>query len=223
MDPVKLIRAAAGMAPSGTGSYTYWTSADIVVENLAYDKVVGIWGRRPVDNTWTLYPGTYWRSVPGNREVWRVRVPGTAIDRFAVKYEAAWSVYWDNNFGHDYVLDVTAAQQTDGIGTAVIASAVQVAGSTKDGGNLDLEILVQNLTYVKQVGIRYTTNNWGTYGEAFASYTKSYPPPSTPSQISTEYWQLALPVGAGRGEFAAFYRHNGSADWDNDFSLNFRF
>jgi hypothetical protein len=224
MDPVKFVLAAAGMAPTGTGSYSYFAYADIVVENLAYDKIVGLWAHQPLGNLWTLHPGTFRRSVPANREIWHVQVGGTPIDRFAVQYEAAGSVFWDNNFGHDYFTDAQAAQQEDGIGTALIASPVQVASSFNSGGSLEVSILVQNLAYVKQVGIRYTTSNWWTFNEAFGTYVRSYPPPSTPAQISAEYWRAAIPLGPTlHGQFAAFYRVQNATYWDNDFSLNYRF
>lgn len=67
------------------------------MENLAFDKIVGVWGHQPLGDLWTLHPGTYQRSLPGNRELWRVQVRGTPIDRFAVQSRgdpltAAWGV-----------------------------------------------------------------------------------------------------------------------------------
>lgn len=224
MDTVKLVYVAAGMAPTGTGSYSYWASADIVVEGLAYNKTVGLWAHQVLGGLWALYPGTFRRSVPANRELWRVQLGGTPIDRFAVQYQAAGSIFWDNNFGHDYFLDAQAAQQQDGIGTAVIASAVHVAYTSNNSGSLEVGVLVQNLAYAKIVGVRYTTNNWATFNEAFGTYIRAYPPASTPAQISAELWRVAIPVGsASHGEFAAFYRVQNTTYWDNDFSLNYRF
>ena len=133
---VKLVEAAAGMAPTGTGSYSYWAYADVVVENLAFDKIVGVWGHQPLGDLWTLQPGTYQRSLPGNRELWHVQVGGTPIGRFAVQYQVLGCVFWDNNFGHDYFMDAQAAQQEDGTGTALIASPVQVTGSFNNAGTL---------------------------------------------------------------------------------------
>ena len=214
MDSVKL---------TGTGSYSYWAYADVVVENLAFDKIVGVWGHQPLGDLWTLHPGTYQRSLPGNRELWRVQVRGTPIDRFAVQYQVLGSVFWDNNFGHDYFTDAQAAQQEDGTGTALIASPVQVTGSFNNAGTLEVGVLVQDLAFAKQVGIRYTASNWAAFNDAFGAYVRDYPPPSTPAQVSAEYWRVMIPVGASHGEFAAFYRVNNASYWDNDFSLNFRF
>ncbi|WP_433727558.1 hypothetical protein ACQP2Y_12725 [Actinoplanes sp. CA-051413] len=224
MGPVQLMRASAGMRPSGTGSFSYYANADIVVDNMAYHKSVGVWGRQTMGGVWVLFPGTYQRSLPTNREQWTVHIAIGPIDRFAVRYDAAGSTHWDNNAGNDYFLDAAAAQQQDGVGTAVITSPVQVPAYSQVAGSQDVTLVVQNLSYVKQVGIRRTTDNWQTYRDITATYVKSYPPTATPAQPSAEYWEATVaPTGGAHGEFVAFYRDGNTTYWDNDFNQNFHY
>jgi hypothetical protein len=157
----ELVWAQAGSHPSGTGSYTYGSGFRVVVQNLAYDKLVGIWGRESGSNTWIFHPCDYQGSVPGNLEVWGANVQVSQIDRFDVEYQVLGQIYWDNNSGYDYILDVPAAESVDGIGTVVIGPKVTVGGQYMEpnSGTLSVQILVQNLAYQKQVAIVYTTNN----------------------------------------------------------------
>ena len=43
MSVIALLNAEAGSTPSGTGSFTYFTNFRVLVENLAFIKLVGIW------------------------------------------------------------------------------------------------------------------------------------------------------------------------------------
>ena len=73
MAAVALLNAEAGSTPSGTGSFSYFTNARVVLENLAFDKIVGIWGHNPASGSWGFFPCSFGRSVPNNREVWSAR------------------------------------------------------------------------------------------------------------------------------------------------------
>src|SRR5215510_4207938 len=108
MAAVALLNAEAGSAPSGTGSFTYFTNFRVVVENLAFDKIVGIWGHNAFTGVWSLFPCIFDRSVPNNLEVWRAHVTSTEIDMFDVRYGVLGDVNWDNNGGFNYVLDNAA-------------------------------------------------------------------------------------------------------------------
>ena len=64
MPPVRLLSAVAGTTPTGGGAYAYAAQIEAVVEDLAYAKTVAVWGHRPLDERWQLYPGTFARSLP---------------------------------------------------------------------------------------------------------------------------------------------------------------
>jgi hypothetical protein len=224
MAVVAMLQAEAGSAPSGTGSFTYFTNFRVVVENLAFDKIVGIWGRNAFSGGWNLFPCIFDRSVPNNLEVWRAHVTSTEIDMFDVRYEVLANVYWDNNGGFNYVLDNSAAH-TDGIGTAITGpNVVAVAWGVDAGGTLNVEVLVKNLAFVKQVAIVYTVNNWATFANAFGIFQRVFPPPTMPHQIQSELWKISVSLTPGAsGKFAVFYVVGGSTYWDNNFGLDYSF
>jgi hypothetical protein len=223
MDAISLLHAEAGSSPSGTGSFNYFTGYSVVVQNLAFNKIVGMWGHTN-SGTWAFFPCSYKRSVPGNNEVWQASINATEIDQFVLKYQVEGNTYWDNNSGYDYRL-ATGPAHTDGIGTAVINPNILVVAVDVDpSGKLIVEMLVKNIDFAKTVAITYTTNNWATFQNAFGIYKRNYPPAKQPHQADTELWEVNVPVGIGtKGSFAAFYTVGGATYWDNNFTLNYSF
>jgi hypothetical protein len=222
MNEISLLNARAGSTPSGTGSFVYFTNVSVMVQNVAFTKVVRVLGHTTL-GTWTFFPCSYVRSVPGNHEVWQAHITGHQIDQFALEYQVAGQTYWDNNSGYDYRLDTVAAQ-TDGIGTAIINPNVLVVAVDVLAGTLNVLMLVKNIQFAKTVGIVYTTDNWATFHTAPAGYQKNYPPPKQPQQADAELWEVNVPLGAGaNGWFAAFYALDGATYWDNNFTLNYSF
>ena len=223
MDAVGLLHGEAGSTPSGTGSFSYFSNFTVLVQNLAFAKQVGIWGRDVASGTWSFHPCSYSRSVPGNGEIWTGSVD-SPMDQFDVEFEALGTVYWDNNDGFDYHLDTQAAQSTDGVGTAVIKPNVLAVSWGVTGANLTVEALVKNLDFVKQVAIVYSTNGWQTFQTAFGTFSRSFRPGSSPHQLNAEEWTISAPVGAGAaGEFAVFFNAAGTTYWDNNFGINYSF
>jgi len=221
MNPVQLLDATAGMTPSGTGSYFYVGNYSVVLDNMAYHKVVGVWGRQFGTGVWSFYPCHYRCSVPGNKEIWDATI-FDELDQFVMAYEVAGQHYWDNNAGHNYLLDVEAARRVDGAGTAVIGPPLigESSGSI-NSGELSVYVAVQNLDYHKRVGIVYTTDRWQTWNNAFGSYLQSYPPGPLPAQAQVETWVIQTPVVAQRVEYAIFYIVMDNTYWDNNFGRNY--
>jgi len=234
MSAVALLTGAAITVPPTNGGEQVATYFSVLVQNLAYTKLVGIWGHDPATGSWSFTPGFYERSVSGNFEIWRLGEAAN-FDQFDVEYQVSGNVFWDNNSGYNYSLDGTFGV-ADAITSAVIGPPVlagwgpslRLPGGASPGvdsnGNLHVGVVVQNLAYAKQVGIVYTTNNWQTFQYAFGSYFQSLPPASTPHQVNAETWQIVAPVGVGAsGEYAAFYTVEGATYWDNNFGDNCTF
>ena len=55
MSVIALLNAEAGRTPSGTGSFTYFTNFRVLVENLAFIKLVGIWGHDQLSGNWSFF------------------------------------------------------------------------------------------------------------------------------------------------------------------------
>jgi hypothetical protein len=104
-----VVMATAGMA----GSKLNVTAG---VQNLAYEKVVGI--VYSTDNWATAQTayGNYSSTMESGLEVWHIGAPvGSAAEvRFAVFYRVLGSDYWDNNFWRNYRVTLpTSAKWAD--------------------------------------------------------------------------------------------------------------
>ena len=112
--------------------------------------------------------------------------------------------------------DLKAAEAAEGVSTVVMGPNVLVGGYQADAGNLNVQVLVRNIAFQKQVAIVHTTDNWFTCHNAFGIYSR-------PHQLDTELWNIG-PVAVGTtGQFAAFYTAAGATYWDNNFGLNYSF
>lgn len=201
--------------PTGTGSYHYSANYKILVDNIAYEKLVGVWGRNSITEAWGFFPGSYSESLPGNKEIWLLN-SGTTIDQFVVKYEVNGDTYWDNNNWNNYALQPTGDTKMIGNPNVILG------GAHISNNKLNVTIGVKNLAYHKEVGIVYTTNGWATFHTAYASYDKSHLPSDHYGQIQAESWKLKISIGTARSaEFAIFYNVNGQTYWDNNFGRNY--
>jgi len=208
--PVEFALALSNSYPSGTGSYNYNGSFQIVVQNLAYDKEVSIWAQ--TGSGWHDIPATFAQSLPGNLELWNA--PATdSEDQFVAKYTVNGATYWDNNGGKNYIFP----KAFDEFAASPGADYKTVLGSAGlAGGNLTVEIGVQNLAFAKTVGIVYSTDNWATVITALAGY-------SFTMSSGLEIWHLMDAVGgASEVKFAIFYDVLGQEYWDNNFLRNYR-
>lgn len=227
MPAVALLHAEAGLTPTGMNGEVPFTNFTVLVENLAFTKLVGIWGHDVSTGNWSFNPCDFSNSVPGNLEIWVGGWDqGTPPDQFDVEYEVLGNIYWDNNGGYNYGLDVAAAGGADGVNTSVIGPNLLVVGSSEvdSAGNLNVDVLVKNIAFTKQVAIVYTTDNWLTFLYAFGTYSRSFSPGNAPHQLQTGLWTVTAPVGTGKtGQFAAFYTVAGATYWDNNFGSNYSF
>jgi Carbohydrate/starch-binding module (family 21) len=119
--------------------------------------------------------------------------------------------------------DLKAAEAAEGLSTFAMDANVLVGGYQAAGENLNVQVLVRNIAFQKQVAIVYTTDNWFTCRTAFGTYSPPFAPASAPHQPNTELWNIG-PVAVGAtGQFAAFYAVAGATYWDNNLGLNYSF
>jgi hypothetical protein len=208
-DPVEFALALSNSFPSGTGSYNYNGSFNIVVQNLAYHKKVSIWAQ--VFAIWTDINASYVESLPENRELWTAPASNSEGE-FVAKYTVSGTTYWDNNGGMNYRFP----QAFDEFAVLPGRNYEVVLGpASLGGGMLTVDVGVQNLAYSKVVGIAFSIDNWATVQTAYASYSGTM-------KSGMEVWKLTAPVGsATEVKLAAFYRVLGSEYWDNNFWHNY--
>jgi hypothetical protein len=219
MPPVSLVSAVAGMTRTGGGAYAWSAQVEVDVANLGPTKAVGVWGHRPLDGTWRLYPGTFVRALPGGRELWRVHLVGHPVDRFALRCDVPGvAVHWDNDGGADYRLDAAEAERHDGIGTAALRRPLRVAGWSLERVGLVVDVLVAGPAEDATVGVHYTLTEPAGWSDVTGQRQRTLPPEGT------SLWRVTVPMGAGvSGRFAAYVTAGGVTDWDNDFERDFRF
>lgn len=208
-DPVSLRLVQSSSFPSGTGSYSYRGSYQIVVENLAYSKQVSVVAK--VGGNWQEIPASYVESMPGNLELWTASASNSE-DQFAVKYTVLGNTYWDNNAGWNY----TFPKAFDEFNAITGRSCPVVLGQASiSSGQLTVLAGVQDLAYTKVVGIVYTTDGWATSHTAYGSYYWTM-------SSGLEVWRVQVDVGTATDVlFAVFYFVSGNEYWDNNFWRNY--
>ena len=136
---------------------------------------------------------------------------------------------YDSRYGENYVFDVTPGENT-------VESTVQ---RTADGqwstnpneeltswdSNVWIDVAVQNLSYHKTVGVRWTVDDWQTSQDSYAEYEQS---------IGGGYEQWGVDIAeAARTqscegcsptvfEYGVFYTHDGTTTWDNNDGENYQ-
>ncbi|KAI5748134.1 hypothetical protein M8J77_022159 [Diaphorina citri] len=82
-------------------------------------------------------------------------------------------------------------------------------------------VKVRNLSFKKEVIIRYSTNNWTTFTDVKCAYV----PSATPSSITIVYdtfaFQISIPKSAHQIEFCIAYKTGNEEFWDNNNSKNY--
>lgn len=127
---VMLAEAEAFRKTESGGGFTFdtgWFEGEILVNNLAFHKRVGLVYSRDGGATWDEVEGSYAGPVKAvaadvsGVERWSFKTPQLNIDpsaanyRFAVFFEVVdWGVtFWDNNFGQDYFLSKVAGSRIE--------------------------------------------------------------------------------------------------------------
>jgi len=216
--PVELRYATGGFFPTGTGSVSYIGNFYIVVDNLAFAKVVSVWGQQAEAGPWAQINGTFQASLPDNKELWLVKVNAAQL-HFAVKYTVNGTTHWDNNGGLNYHMFPASDDLTIGVPQVVGGPA---SFPTPAASTFAVPVAVRNLGFSKIVGIRYTTDNWATSTEVTGFFGRTSSP-AVGGAASTETWNISAVVGsAAHIQYAVFYKVNGQTYWDNNFGQNYR-
>lgn len=212
---VTLVEARSSQCPPVSGCYrATYLRGTIEVQNLAYDKVVGVVYKPTYASGWATAQASYLAPSSSGHELWAFDVP-VAATQFAAFYTVNGQTTWDNNGGADYHV---APYELDALLTYPALTEAQGVRSP-DGASLTGTILVKNLGYQKDLRAVYTDDNWATVKQASASYTYTFP-------SGAEWWSFTLPVAALAPEasihLAFSYAHGGSVDWDNDYGHDYR-
>lgn len=201
-------------------------SGNIEVANLGPVKKVAVHYTTD-DTTWYDTSASYVGPTDASHEKWRFSIStndATAdhselknlhFIKFAIKYEVNNQTYWDNNGSANYYNEVNNSYPL----TSIILGAPNVlnANSALSNGTFSGNIYVKNLDPTKTVKVRYTTDNWATSHDGYATYTGRL------NNFSTvENWSYSFNVpGATNVKYAISYTTGGQTYWDNNYGHNY--
>ena len=204
------------------------TTVRAKVKNLAYTKSVSVYSNFGASDQ--TASAMTWIANFGNYDLFGFAISGSFwTGRGAVSCTEAGSTDWDTNGSAGYPLYVGGSFIG---GNVALCQAVAQQGASGSVQTSWIEgiILVNNLSYAKNVGIRYTTNNWATWTDASATFSQPFESGENgeSSPGNGEQWSFTTPVtsydhASASFEFAVFYQRldTGEWFWDNNFSQNY--
>lgn len=201
--------------------YSISATGYVEIENLGYNKNVTIHYTTDNGATWEDVSATYMQPTWGNYEAWEFDVPGVGVGlrgnatiTFAIKYEVNGQEYWDNNNGQNYTVKagygINSAFDFGDSGSVALFNSYRYSDN-KIAGSVQLK----DMAYEKDVKIRYTTDNWASYEEVYATY--GY----TLDKDYVQVWDFEFSATENPVEFAISYTVNGQTYWDNNFGQNY--
>lgn len=225
-NPVNLFYAKINLITENGVYRGYYATGFISIRSVGKPENVSVRYCYP-NGDWKEVTAKYERKAADGSSVWSFKTEDAFPSfhyydfncRFAIKYEAGGKTYWDNNGGKDYFIRQTNVPVKENVPFVLGKSALFLEYSNRyyHGSTLDGGIILKNLGYNKMVKIVYTTDDWQTVKEAYASYAESFP-------NGLERWTFNLTKlpSAGSIKFSIAYTVNGTTYWDNNFGSDYK-
>jgi hypothetical protein len=223
---LKLARRAFFSGGGFTGSYI---PVSVKVKNIAFSKDVVI-HYTPDGNTWKDFSLAF-SSHFGDYDIFTGTV-NEQVAQFVIRYSASRETFFDNNSGQNYHFGSDLASVG---GKVVLNNARAKQGSQVGGGFvfttswLEGEILVNNLSFVKEIGIRLSADGDISWHDTHGSFAGSHASNGIFVGTGAEVWkfktpELNLDTYSSTFRFAVFYRHvaTGEVFWDNNFGRDYK-
>ncbi|WP_433942962.1 hypothetical protein [Paenibacillus sp. SN-8-1] len=219
--PVQLISANIYTYKYGYVAF----SGSVEVSNLSYQKNVTI-HYNPGDGHWYDTSASYQGPTDSSHEKWNFEVSTSSVNntnpqlanaqyiQFAIKYEVGGQTYWDNNNGQNYSVSRNNMSSTILGKPNVLRASDYLYQNTFSG-----DVFVKNLDYTKTVKIVYTTDNWNTTKEGYASYYQS-----VNADDSVQDWHFSfnnIDSSISQIKYAISYTVKGQTYWDNNYGNNY--
>jgi hypothetical protein len=225
------LKVAYGQVYAVSGMTFAWTTIDVNVKNIAFQKSVAMHYKDPAAGTWKDFPLTF-SGHYGNYDLFSgVNAPTT--QEFVIKYAVPGDELWDNNGGVNYHIATFAGVVG---GNVILKKATSHIGHESGGGFtfttswFDGEIYVQNLSFNKRVGVHYTADGGATWHDADGSYAGKVQAVANVVD-SVEIWKFKTPtlnlVDPDTFRFVVYYQLKdpgpsfGQLYWDNNFSQDY--
>ena len=157
---------------------------------------------------WCDAPATYVTTLNDGSKIWKSTFSSFAC-QYAIKYEADGETIWDNNNGRDY-------NGSEVIGAAPVAA--ESLSSMRSLRSYQINAVLQNYAYHKNVFVRYTTDGWNSYSDQALGYSQT-------NADGTETWTTKINIeniaDYSDFEYAICYQVNGTEFWANHFGANY--
>jgi hypothetical protein len=226
--PVRLNIATFG-AFAGGGFEGQFSNITARVQNIGFTKDVAL--HYNSGGNWTEVP-LAWKSNFDDYDVFFVS-EHQLVEEFVLRYSIGGITFWDNNDGLNYHFANRAAV----IGGNVSLKKATSRRGTEAGGGfvfdtswIEGEIYVNNLSPIKEVGIRLSTDggiNWKDVDASFAGPAAG--DAATFDASTAELWTFKSPElnfdpTANQFQFVVFYRNipTGEDFWDDNFGQNYK-
>ena len=229
-EPVRL-KIAYGQVYAVSGMTFDWTTIDVNVKNIAFQKSVVMHYKDPSTGNWKDFPLTF-SGHYANYDVFSgTNAPMT--QEFVIKYGVPGEEHWDNNGSTNYKISAFVG---DVGGNVMLKKATSHVGHEAGGGFtfttswFDGEIYVRNLSFNKRVGARYTADDGATWHDADGSYGGKVQAVANVVD-SVEIWKFKTPTlnlsTPSQFRFAVYYElkdpgpNLGKQFWDNNFTQDY--
>lgn len=231
--PVRL-KVAYGESYAVSGMSFSWTTIRVKVQNIDYEKQVTMHYRAPGGTTWQDHPLAFMGHY-GSYDVFGGDGSTPLAEEFAIRYNVPGQEFWDNNDTANYNI----ATFQGAVGGNVMLNEARAVVYVETGGGFAIpvsriqgQIYVQNLSFHKIVGVRWSRDGGATWQNTNASYGgKVMAVAADVPQV--EIWNFRTPTlttvdAATPFQFAVFYeQRNGdgtateTTHWDNNFGQDY--
>jgi hypothetical protein len=218
-------------------------TATVKVKDLAYEKDLKFFLEYE-DGTWAEFGNArFVEDIDSEWELWTISAVWTNYnyyteptpnfgDEFVIKYEVAGNTYWDNNYGNNFIMGHNDGEYlADGINVSKLSINAYKLDYPGSSGVVNFwgTILVKNLAYNKSVCIVYTTDNWASTQEVYATYSYNRFIPyggsiTYPNVHGVERWSFEQELDANVTdiEYVIRYEVDNNTYWDNNYGKNYK-
>jgi maltose 6'-phosphate phosphatase len=233
MQPIQLL-AAKNIIARHRGSAHQYLAFSIVVEHLAWDKLVEVlWAGE--DGAWHVLRAEYRASIGQQRELWCAEaffslapedfsLPGDI--QFALHYRVAGVDYWDNNGSRNYAINADSGVRM-GDGFSVLHTDFQPHLRPAQQ-HVPITVAVRHSLHPKHVYVQWTTDHWQHTQTSDCFFRRKHwdrllgSSARNPNRYDCGIWISHLNVGDSfRVEYAIACETPARTLWDNNFGANY--
>jgi hypothetical protein len=214
---------------SGGGFTASFVPVSVKVKNIALSKSVTVHYTAD-NNTWKDFPLAFSLHFQ-DYDIFNGEV-NEQVSQFVIRYTVNGETFFDNNSSKNYLLSSSLAV----VGKNVILNLATAKIGHQAGGGfvfttswLEGQILVNNLSFAKEVGVRMSVDGGITWSDINGFFAGSVTSDGKIIGPAAEVWRFKSPElnfdhSSDEFRFAVFYRNlaSGEVFWDNNFGQDYK-